>query len=173
VVEGEALGHPEEDHGWTVLATTVSPEVGPDPALLQASQEQPTTVAPGCRWIKTPAASAPVWLEKPERMAALALLTVVGFLVDRRIQRPVRLSLRPHAQQLPGNKGLTAIPTAAVLLALCSPVALVQLAREKHEVGQFAGVQPLHWLICDARGVDHAWYATPSAHKSDQFSQSP
>jgi hypothetical protein len=37
------------------------------------------------------------------------------------IQRQVRLSLRTHDQQLPGNKGLTAVPTATVVLALFAP----------------------------------------------------
>jgi hypothetical protein len=30
VVEGEALANPDEDNGWTVLATTVSAEGGAD-----------------------------------------------------------------------------------------------------------------------------------------------
>jgi len=173
VVEVEALVHPEEDNGWTVLATTVSTEVCTDTELLQAYQEQNTPVEPGFRWIKNPAAIAPVWLEQPERIAALAMLTVVGLLVYSIIQRQVRLYLRTHEQQLPGHKGLTAIPTAAVLLALFGQVALVQLSIDKHEVVQIAGVQPHHLLICDALGVDHSWYAAPSAHKIDQFSQSP
>jgi hypothetical protein len=118
-------------------------------------------------------AIAPVWLEKPERIAALAMLTVVGLLVYSVIQRQVRLYLRTHAQQLPGNKGMTAIPTAAVVLALFSQVALVQLWIDKHEVVQIAGVQPHHLLICDALGLDHSWYEASSAHKIDQFSQSP
>src|SRR5262245_17730506 len=173
VVEVEALANPEEDNGWTVLATTVSPELSTDAEILQAYQEQHTTVEPGFRWIKNPAAIAPVWLEKPERIAALAMLTVVGLLVYSIIQRQVRLSLRTHNQQLPGNKGMTAIPTAAVVLALFSQVALVQLWIDEHEGVQIAGVQPHHLLICDALGVDHAWYEAPSAHKIDQFSQSP
>jgi transposase len=111
-VEVEALANPEEDNGWMVLATTVSPEVSTDAELLQAYHEQHTTVELGFRWIKHPAAIAPVWLETPERMAALAMLTVVGLLVYSIIQRQVRLSLRTHEQQLPGNKGMTAIPTA-------------------------------------------------------------
>ena len=45
------------------------------------------------------------------------MLTVLGLLVSSVIQRQVRLYLRTHDQQLPGNKGLTAIPTAAVVLA--------------------------------------------------------
>jgi hypothetical protein len=90
-------------------------------------QEQHTTVEPGLRWIKHPAAISPVWLEKPERIAALAMLTVVGVLVDSILQRQVRLSLRTHDQQLPGNNGPTATPTAAVVLTLFVQVALVQL----------------------------------------------
>jgi len=70
VVEVEALDKPEEEHGWTVLATTVSAAVCTDAEILQAYQEQHTTVEPGFRWIKNPAAIAPVWLEKPERIAA-------------------------------------------------------------------------------------------------------
>jgi transposase len=126
VVEVTALAHLEEDHGWTVLATTVSAEACADAAILQASQEQNTTVEPGCRWIKHPAVIAPVWLEKPERMAALAMLTVLGLLVYSVMQRQVRLSLRTHDQQLPGNKGMTTSPTATVVLALFAQIALVQ-----------------------------------------------
>jgi heme/copper-type cytochrome/quinol oxidase subunit 2 len=106
-------------------------------------------------------------------MAALAMLTVVGLLVYSVIQRQVRLSLRTHAQQLPGNKGLTATPTAAVVLALFAHVALVQLWIDEHTVVQIAGVQPHHLLVCDALGLDASWYAVPSAHKIAQFSQSP
>jgi hypothetical protein len=173
LVEVEALANAEEDNGWTVLATTVSGESGADAEILQAYQDQNTTVEPGFRWIKNPAAIAPVWLEKPERIAALARLTVVGLLVYSVIQRQVRLSLRTHEQQLPGNKGMTAIPTAAGVLALFSQVALVPLWIDEHEVMQIAGVQPHHLLICDALGLDHSWYESPSAHEIDQFSQSP
>jgi hypothetical protein len=91
VVEVERLANLEEDNGWTVLATTVSAEACPDAEVLQASQEQHTTVEPGFRWIKHPTAISPVWLEKPERIAALAMLTVVGLLVYSIIQRQVRL----------------------------------------------------------------------------------
>jgi transposase len=157
-VEVEALAHPEEDNGWTVLATTVSSEVSTDTELLQAYQERHTSVEPGFRWIKNPAAITPVWLEKPERIAALAMLTVVGWLVYSIIQRQVRLYLRVQDQQVPGNKGATAIPTAAVVLALFAQVAFVQVWIGRHEVVQVAGVQPHHLLICDALGLDHSWY---------------
>jgi hypothetical protein len=53
-----------------VLATTVEAAACPDAAVLHAYQAQHATVEPGVRWIKHPAASAPVGLEKPARIAA-------------------------------------------------------------------------------------------------------
>jgi hypothetical protein len=69
-------------------------------------------------------------------MAAFAILTVLGLLVSSVIQRQVRLYLRTHAQQLPGNKGLTSTPTAYDL------------------------------LVCDALGLDSSWYEASSAKKT-------
>ena len=79
----------------------------------QASQAQPTTVAPGWRWLTHPAALAPGWLAQPARLAAWARLPVLGWLVSSLMQRQVRLSLRTHAQQVLGHPGTTAAPTAA------------------------------------------------------------
>jgi transposase len=172
-VDIEALANPDEVNGWMVLATTVPAEVCSDTDILQAYQDQNTTVEPGFRWIKNPAAIAPVWLEKPERIAALAMLTVVGLLVYSLIQRQVRLYLHTHNQQIPGNKGLTATPTAAVVLALFAQVALIQLVVGDQEVGQLYGVHPHHLMFCDALGLDHSWYMAPSAQKSARGIQTP
>jgi hypothetical protein len=130
-------------------------------------------VEPGFRWIKTPAAITPGWIEQPERMAALAMLTGVGLLVYSIIQRQVRLYLRTHDQQVPGNKGLTATPTAAVVLALFAQVALVHCWIEEQEVAQIVGVQPPHRLVCDALGLDSSWYAVPSTQKNGRDIQTP
>jgi transposase len=158
VVSPEAVVLPEEAQGWTVLATTLRSEVCPDVEILQAYQEQHITVELGFRWIKNPAAISPVWLEKPERIAALAMLTVVGLLVYAVIQRQVRLYLRDHHQQIPGNKGPTATPTAAVVFALFTSVMLVQLVVENTISLQGHGVQDYHQIICEAVGIDPAWY---------------
>jgi transposase len=173
VVEVAALANPEEDNGWTVLATTVPTEACADAEILQAYQEQNTTVEPGFRWLKNPAAISPVWLEKPERIAALAMLTVLGLLVYSVIQRQVRLYLRTHDQQIPGNKGATATPTAAVVLALFAQVALIRLWIGDQEVEQIYGVQPYHLRLCDALGLDSSWYEVPSAQKNGKGIQTP
>jgi hypothetical protein len=157
-VQVDALVLAPEAPGWTVLATTVAPEVCTDTEVLQAYQEQHTTVEPGFRWIKNPAAISPVWLEKPERIAALAMLTVVGLLVYALIQRQVRLYLRAHDKQVPGNKGPTATPTAAVVFALFAPVMLVQWAVDHILSFQVHGVQAHHLSVCEAVGIDSVWY---------------
>ncbi len=169
----EALAHPVEATGWMVLATTVLAEMCSDIDMLQAYQDQNTTVEPGLRWSKNPAAIAPGWLEKPERIAALAMLTVLGLLVSSVIQRQGRLSLRTHRQQLPGHTGLTAIPTAAVVWALFAQVALVRLWIDEQEVGQLSGVQFQHRLVCDALGLDSSWDTVPLPKNSGKGIQTP
>jgi transposase len=157
-VRPEAVVPSEAAHGWTVLATTVGPEECTDAEMLQAYQEQYTTVEPGFRWIKNPAAISPVWLEKPERIAALAMLTVVGLLVYAVIQRQVRLYLHAHDQQVPGNKGPTATPTAAVVFALFRPVMLAHFAVDNVTSLQVHGVEDHHRIVCEAVGIDPVWY---------------
>jgi transposase len=60
VVEVQALAQAEAAQGWTVLATTVDAETCSDAQILRAYQEQNSTVEPGLRWIKNPAAITPM-----------------------------------------------------------------------------------------------------------------
>jgi hypothetical protein len=173
VVEAKALTPPVATLGWTVLATTVNEQTCGDAEIVRAYREQTTTVEPGWRWIKNPAVIRPVWLEKPERIAALALLTVVGFLVYGLIQRQVRQYLQQHHHSIPGNKGETAMPTAAVVLASFALVALVHLKLDETEVRQVHGWQEHHRLICKALGVDNSWYVDSAAQKNNPTCSAP
>jgi hypothetical protein len=101
------------------------------------------------------------------------MLTVRGLLVYTVIQRQVRLSLRTHDQHLPGNKGETATPTAAVVLALFASVAMVHLQIDTTAVAQVYGLQAYHLLVCDALGLDHTWYEAPPAHKTVKQAHTP
>lgn len=83
------------------------------------------------------------------------------------------LSLLTHDQQVPGNTGETATPTAAVVFALFAHVALVQIPMNHREGHQVYGIQPHHLLICDALGLNHAWYAAPSAYKNGTRAHTP
>jgi transposase len=172
-VEAEAHVPSADTQGWTVLATTVGAESCTDTAILQAYQEQHITVEPGFRWIKNPAAISPVWLEKPERIAALAMLTVVGLLVYAVIQRQVRLYLREHERQIPGNKGPTATPTAAVVFALFTPVTLVHFSVDKAPLLHVQGIREDHLIVCEAVGIDQAWYQGAAAGQNLLLSTTP
>jgi hypothetical protein len=114
-----------------------------------------------------------VWLEKPARIAALAMLTVVGLLVYAVIQRQVRLHRRDHDQHVPGNKGPTATPTAAVVFALFASVTLVQCAGENTTSRQVYGIQDHHLLICEAVGIDPAWYQAAAAGQNSRPRTAP
>ena len=172
-VSSEALVPSEDAHGWTVLATTLPPEACTDVEMLQAYQEQHIPVEPGFRWSKNPAAISPVWLEKPERIAALAMLTVVGVLVYTVIQRQVRLYLREHDRHVPGNNGLTATPTAAVVFALFTPVTLVHFAVDHAPSLYVHGIEEDHLIICEAVGIDQAWYQGEAAGQNSLLSTTP
>jgi hypothetical protein len=80
-------------------------------------------------------------------MAALAMLTVVGLLVYAVIQRQVRLYLRDHDQQIPGNKGPTATPTAAVMFTLVTPVTRVHFTVDDTPCLQVHGIQSYHLTV--------------------------
>jgi hypothetical protein len=64
-----------------VLAPTVDEQTGSAAEIIKAYRDQPTPVEPGLRWIKKSAAISPGWRAKPERIATLAMLTVVSRLV--------------------------------------------------------------------------------------------
>jgi transposase len=155
--EAIALIPPVATFGWMVLATTVTQAQWGDAEIVRAYREQTTTVEPGVRWSKNPAAISPVWLEKPERIAALAMLTVVGLLVYALIQRQVRQSLQQQQRLLPGNKGDTALPTATVVRESFAQVTLGPLECDGPDVRQVHGWQEHQWLICQALGGDAGW----------------
>ena len=73
----KALNPPLSTFGSLVLVTTMSKKACDDAEIVQVYQAQTTTVEPGFGWIKNPAAISPVWFENRERIAALAILTVV------------------------------------------------------------------------------------------------
>ncbi len=154
----KALSPPVSTCGWLVLATTVSEQTCNDAEIVRAYRDQSTTVEPGFRWIKNPAAVSPVWVEERERIAALAMLTVVGLLVYSLIQRQVRQYLQQHHASIPGHKGETTEPTVAVVFASFTSVTVIHLDHDGADVWQVHGWQAHHQLICQALGVECSWY---------------
>jgi hypothetical protein len=74
---------------------------------------------------------------------------------------------------LPGHKGATAIPTAAVVLSLVVQVMMVQLEVDKKVSLQVYGLQDYHLTLCDALGSDRLWYESPPTGQNKQMSATP
>ena len=165
-VEIKALAPAVETCGWLVLATTIDEQSCSDAEIVQASRDQTATVERGFRWLKNPAAISPVWLEKPKRIAALAMLTVVGLLVYGLIQRQVRQYLAQHEASIPGNKGPTGMPTATVSFESFATVTRVELTLEDMKVSQIQGWQAHHELICQALELDLSIYEGPTTQEN-------
>ncbi len=70
------------------------------------------------KWLKGPLRVAPIFLELPERIAALGVVYVIALMVNALIQRDVRRQLAKAGTTMPGNKGWTAKPTTQVLFRL-------------------------------------------------------
>jgi transposase len=152
-VSTQALAAPVATFGWLVLATTIDASICGDAEIVRAYRDQTTTVERGFRWIKNPAAIHPVWLEKRERIAALAMLTVVGLLLYGLIQRQVRQYLQEHEETIPGNKGETESPTATVVFESFTTLCRVALNVDGASVDQFHGWQAHHGRVFQALGL--------------------
>jgi hypothetical protein len=55
------------------------------------------------------------------------------------------------------------MPTAAVVCALLTPVTLVPFAVDHAPLLQVDGIQDDHRIVCEAVGLDHAWYQGAAA----------
>jgi transposase len=152
-VTTQALAAPVATFGWLVLATTIEEPICDDAEMVRVYRDQTTTVERGFRWIKNPAAIHPVWLEKRERIAALAMLTVVGLLVYSLIQRQVRQYLQEHEATIPGNKGETNNPTATVVFESLTTLVRLELSVDGVTVYQFHGWQAHHERVFKALGL--------------------
>jgi transposase len=152
-VTTQALAAPVATFGWLVLATTIEDSSCSDAEIVRVYRDQTTTVETGFRWIKNPAAIHPVWLEKRERIAALAMLTVVALLVYGLIQRQVRQYLQEHEETIPGNKVETDNPTATVVFESLTRLSRVELTIDGVRVYQVHGWQAHHERVFRALGL--------------------
>src|SRR5262249_42320952 len=82
--------------------------------------------------------------------------------------RSVCTGARMPSSSLATKANTTATPTAAVVLALVTQVALVQLWLDAQELTQFSGGPPYPLLVCEALGLDSSGYAVPSGQKNDR-----
>ena len=107
----------DKESRFVLAASPSGIETYSDLDLLLAYKEQ--YGIEGCMaWLKGVANIAPIFLEKPERIAALGLIYILALMVNALIQREIRRRLAKENIQIPGNRGWTDIPTSTVLYRL-------------------------------------------------------
>ena len=103
------------------------------------------------KWLKGPLRVAPIFLEKPERVAALGVVYVVSLMVNALIQREIRNQLEARGEDIPGNRGVTDKPTTQVVFRLLqgirtlrhpdsSQVVITNMHKEQVHVFELLGV---------------------------------
>ena len=102
--------------GYFVLATNHldSSQVS-DREILEWYKVQDQVEA-GFAWLKGPAAFAPIFLKKPQRILAMGTVFLIALMVYTLLERQFRGELAQREEKLPGNNNvLTQRPTTAVL----------------------------------------------------------
>jgi len=115
-------GHPDrleaEIHREScfILVTLPSSEAS-NTDLLDLYKGQ-TGIESAFKWTKVTAEIAPIFLNSPERIAALGLVYVFSLMVYALIQRQIRAALKKRQKTIPSNRGRTSKPTTQVLFRL-------------------------------------------------------
>jgi transposase len=117
----------------------------------------------GFRWLKGPAAVAPMFLKTPERIAALGLVFVLALMVRNWLQREVRQRLAEQGEKLPNmNKRHTDKPTTENVFHYFEAVTVVMIYRDgkvvERHVGNLTGPA---MRALEILGIDPAIFTTP------------
>jgi len=127
-VDQEAVQHARRHARFFVLASDhLDGEPWPDTRILSEYRHQKIIEGhSGFRWLKGPAAVAPMFLKTPRRIAALGLVFVLALMVRNYIQWTLRSRLAEEDETLPNmNKQPTQTPTTESAFWLFAHVAVV------------------------------------------------
>ena len=123
-----------------VLATDhLDTETWPDERILRTYRHQHIIEGhTGFRWLKGPAAAAPMFLKTPHRIAALGLVFVLALMVRNYIQWMLRSELVKREETLPNmNNQPTQRPTTESAFRLFTNVAVVLVIFEERVIRRF------------------------------------
>ena len=119
----------EHARGFVLVTDHLDTEAWPDERILREYRHQHLVEGQaGFRWFKSTAAVAPVFLNKPERIAALALVFVLALMVRNYIQFTLRDRLVETDCTIPDLKWKpTQSPTTETALRLFQKIMVVDL----------------------------------------------
>jgi transposase len=149
-----------------VLATNVlEAEHLPAAELLRASKGQPAAEL-SCKWAKTPAAMAPIFLDPPTRIAALGCVYLIALLVYTLVERHVRHSLAERRETWPDRPVPSPRPTARTVFQRMRHMAVVTLVWAEHLHRQVTTLSSVQGHVISLLGYASAIYAVPHQNSS-------
>ena len=113
------------------------------------------------KWIKNPAAVAPIFLNTPERILSLGFVYLVALMVYTLMERQIRKMLKEEKKVIKGNKGKTDNPTGQVLFWNLSGISVVSYNISNKTYKKIANLTPMHELIVSLFGFDMKIYRQP------------
>jgi len=143
-IDGKALAEWQQLEGVFVLKTNLSRSGHPVVVVLRKYKEQ-SQVERRFHHVKGPLAVAPLFLEKPERMAGLVCIVVWALLVMALMERQVRRKLggKPLYGLYPENRPSPA-PAGPAIVSCFEAVCLVVMRNGSHvsrHLGEFNAIQ--------------------------------
>lgn len=123
-----ALEASVQREGCFVLATDVLDEAELSDAELLRAYKGQHRVETSFRWAKNPAAIAPIFLEKPTRIAALGFVYLVALLIYTLVERQVRQALAERGEQVGKGARATERPTARTVFRMMRGISCAVLS---------------------------------------------
>jgi len=117
----------------------------------------------GFRWLKGPAAAAPMFLKTPRRIAALGMVFVLALMVRNYVQYTIRNGLAERDLTLPNmNKQPTKKPTTENVFTYFCNVSVVLLYQDGRVVGRrLTELSHAARLALDLLAMDPSIFTTP------------
>ena len=165
VVDQAAVEHARARAPFFVLATDHVEDDGWDDKRILAEYRHQHIIEghTGFRWLKGPAAVAPMFLKTPGRIAALGLVFVLALMVRNWLQWEVRRRLAEQGEKLPNmNKRPTDKPTTENVFHYFECVTIVLVYRDGKVVERHvSGLDGAAGRTLEILGVDPAIFSTP------------
>jgi transposase len=153
-VDTKAVQEQEKALGYFVLATDhLNQTQVSERDILEWYKEQ-DQVEGGFSWLKGPAAFAPIFLKKAQRILAIGVVFLIALMIHTLLERQIRKELAQRQERIPGNNNVaTQRPTTAVLFKHFQGVRRVRWEVEGQSRAFIQGFTPLHARILNLLGL--------------------
>jgi transposase len=153
-LDTEAIQEEEGALGYFVLATNHLDQADvSDVDILEWYKEQ-DQVEGRFSWLKGPAAVAPIFLKKPQRIMAIGVVFLMTLMIYTLIEREIRRELAQRQETIPGNNNVaTQRPTTAVVFKHFQGIRRVQWEVDGQARGFIQGFTQLHECILNLLGL--------------------